>query len=259
MDANSLAINLGKTEIVEIMVPQKRVRITGLPPQISVTKPDGTLKIIAAKDSCKLLGVNLNRDATWSHHLHTGEKPLLSTCRSTLGALTHILKSLPTESRLLLANGLLISRIIYLIPMWGGVNRKESKQIQVIINKCARMVLGKTRRTRTRALMIGCNWFYFSELVQYHSLLIMWKLVHLNIPRHLRSKIEISQDNIVNTTKGRIKTSSSSFRWRTIQDWNDLSPELRQEENIGMFKKSLKKFITERRPPDEPRPAMIPD
>ena len=143
LDANSLAINLGKTEIVEIMVRQKRTRITGLPPQISVVKPDGTLKIIEAKDSCKLLGANLNQNATWSHHLHSGDKPLLTICRSTLGALTHIARNLPVESRLLLANGLLVSRLIYLLPMWGGLTRRESKQIQIILNKCARMVSGK--------------------------------------------------------------------------------------------------------------------
>ena len=120
LDANSLAINLGKTEIVEIMVRQKRAKVTGLPPQITVTKPDGSLKVIVSKDSCKLLGANLNKNANWSHHLNLGEKPLLSSCRSILGALTHIAKNLPTESKLLLANGLLISRIIYLLPMWGG-------------------------------------------------------------------------------------------------------------------------------------------
>ena len=77
--ANSLSLNIGKTEIVEIMVRQKRVRLPGLPPQLSVTKTDGTLKIILAKDHCRLLGANLNRDATWSHHLEIGEKPILKS------------------------------------------------------------------------------------------------------------------------------------------------------------------------------------
>ena len=253
LDSNSLAINLGKTEIVEIMVRQKRVRIRGPPPQLSVTKPDGTLKIIVAKESCKLLGANLNRDATWSHHLHTGEKPLLAACRSTLGAITHISHSLPTASRLLLANGLLISRILYLLPMWGGLNRREAKRIQVLLNKCARMVLGKSRRTRTRTLMVACKWLYFLELVKYHSLLIMWKLVHLNVPSHLRSKIVVTQDNLIESTEGRIQTSRMSFRWRTIEDWNDLNTDLRLEDSLRLFKLNLKKYIIDARPPDRPR------
>ena len=77
--ANTLSLNPTKTEIVKTMVRQKRVRMTGPPPQLSVTKPDGTLKVIVASESCKLLGANINKDATWKHQLELGEKPLLKS------------------------------------------------------------------------------------------------------------------------------------------------------------------------------------
>ena len=76
LSSNALSINLGKTEIVESMVRQKRVLLPGNPPQLSVLKPDLTLKVIVAKDHCRLLGANISKDATWTHHLETGEKPL---------------------------------------------------------------------------------------------------------------------------------------------------------------------------------------
>ena len=142
LTANSLSLNLSKTEIVEIMVRQKRVRLTGQPPQLSVVKPDGTLKIIVAKESCRLLGANLNKDATWSHQLELGDKPILKSLRSTLGMLTYISKNMPVSSRLLLANGLFISKLLYLLPMWGGLPNRDAKKLQSLINKCARTVLG---------------------------------------------------------------------------------------------------------------------
>ena len=98
--ANSLSLNLGKTEIVESMVRQKRARLSGQPPQLSVTNPDGTLKIIQAKDSCRLLGANINKDSTWTHHLELGEKPIVKSLRSILGTLSHISKHMPIKSRL---------------------------------------------------------------------------------------------------------------------------------------------------------------
>ena len=125
--ANSLSLNLGKTEIVETMVRQKRARLTGIPPQLSVIKPDGTLKIILAKEYCRLLGVNMNRDATWNRQLDLGEKPLTKVLRSVLGILTHISRNLPPKSWLLLANGLFMSRLLYLLPMWGGLPRRDCK------------------------------------------------------------------------------------------------------------------------------------
>ena len=115
--ANSLSLNLGKTEIVESMVRQKRARIQGQPPQLSVMKSDGALKIIQAKDSCRLLGGNINKDATWSHQLERGEKPIAKALRSTLGILSYISRNMPMKSRLLLANGLFLSKLLYLLPM----------------------------------------------------------------------------------------------------------------------------------------------
>ena len=96
--ANSLSLNLGKTEIIESMVRQKRERQSGHPPQLSVQKPDGSLKVIVAKDSCRLLGVNFNKDANWNHQLEHGEKAILKTLRSVLGVLSHLSPYLPQKA-----------------------------------------------------------------------------------------------------------------------------------------------------------------
>ena len=95
--ANSLSLNLGKTEILETMVRQKRTRILGTSPQLTVTKPDGSIKVITAKEHIRLLGANLNRDVTWSHQLELGEKPVLKTLRSTLGALKTYFKTFDNQ------------------------------------------------------------------------------------------------------------------------------------------------------------------
>ena len=133
------------------MVRQKRVRLTGLPPQLSVVKPDGSLKVITAKDNCRLLGANLNKDATWSHHLSLGDKPLLKSLRSILGVLSYIGKHMPVRSCLLLANGLFLSKLLYLLPMWGGLSNRDAKMMQILLNKCARSTLGLSRKNQDQS------------------------------------------------------------------------------------------------------------
>ena len=95
LTSNSLSLNLGKTEIVECMVRQKRAQLPGMPPQLTVLKPDGSIKVISAKDSCRLLGANINMDVTWKHQLNLGEKPLMKTLRSISGVLSHLSGNLP--------------------------------------------------------------------------------------------------------------------------------------------------------------------
>ena len=251
--ANSLSLNLSKTEIVEVMVWQKRARLPGLPPQLTVQKPDGSLKVILAKDSCRLLGANLNRDATWAHQIHLGEKSILKTLRSTLGFLSHISKNMPVKSRLLLANGLFLSKLLYLLPMWGGISKSDSKKIQSLLNKCARMVLGSSRRVRTRTLMENCGWLYFRELVNYHSIVQMFKIVNIGTPVNLRNKINIRPDKRIDFTPGRLKISRDSFKWRTSTAWNELSDFLLEIDKLSTFKKALRKYIVENRAEGVPR------
>ena len=257
LDSNSLSLNLGKTEIVETMVRQKRARLTGLPPQLSVTKPDGSLKVILAKDTCRLLGANLNRDATWTHQVELGEKPVLKVLRSVLGVLTHISKHLPPKSRLLLANGLFMSKLLYLLPMWGGLTLKDSKKFQSLMNKCARMVLGSSRKTRTRTLMVGCGWLYFKELVSYHSAVQLFKIVNCGTPASLRNKLSIAPDKRIHISPGRLKIARNSFRWRTVSFFNELPNYIIDSVKLSSFKKLLRKHIIDgqadiaaRRPPD---------
>ena len=126
---------------------------------------------------------------------------------------------------------------------------REAKKIQVIMNKCASMILGRNIRTRTRILMSECNWLYFSELVTFHSLTAMWKLQHHSLPYHLRQKFRQTEDNKLITTPGRILTSRMSFRWRAAREWSELPQTLREEDNLRLFKSNLKKNLIENRPP----------
>ena len=119
LGANKLSINMSKTELVEIMVRQKCVKITGAPPQLNVTAPDGRMKHIVASNSCRLLGANLDRDMSWRAQMDTGPNSLIPALRAKVGVLHHIAKSIPKSSKLLLANGIVLSKLLYLITVWG--------------------------------------------------------------------------------------------------------------------------------------------
>ena len=259
LSSNSLALNIGKTEIVEVMVRQKRALQLGTPPQLAVRNPDSTFKVISAKDSCRLLGGNINKDANWTHHLELGEKPLCHSLRSTVGMLGHLSKFLPRKSRLLLANGLFKSRLIYLLPMWGGLTVRDTNKIQRLINRCARIVLNKGRRTRTRALMEGCGWLYMTELVEYHTAIQTYKIIFLKKPTNLRNMFSIDQTNRIQQVEGRLQTARTSFRWRAAKTWNSLPDFVIDAEKLSIFKKRLKRHLTDARLPVAPRRQLNQD
>ena len=61
-------------------------------------------------------------------------------------------KKHPKKTRKLLAEGLNLSRIFFLIPAWGGAPQKYLRQVQVIMNKSVRYVTNRGRMAGTRSL-----------------------------------------------------------------------------------------------------------
>ena len=120
LNSNQLTINKTKTNILECMVAQKRARLPDTPPELQVIGQNGEQKIIKTQEQIRLLGTNLSRNLGWKDHLESGEKALLPEIRKLLGGLNYTSKQIPISSRILLANGLIMSKFHYAIPLWGG-------------------------------------------------------------------------------------------------------------------------------------------
>ena len=87
------------------------------------------------------------QDIRWNAHLEEGEDALFPAARKKLGILKHLGKYLPTKSRKLLCEGLVLSKIRYLLPIWGGTTIKHLTNGQTLLNDAARFVLGEKRKT----------------------------------------------------------------------------------------------------------------
>ena len=137
---------------------------------------------MTVEKSSILLGGSIQDNLQWQSHIETGDNPFLSVLRKNLGALKHIGKNIPLKSKLLLVNGLLLSRILYLLPLYGGTYMKYLRKIQVVMNNAIRFVTGLLRRTKTRILMEAVGWLDVHELIDYHSLLLAWRIIKLRKP-----------------------------------------------------------------------------
>ena len=166
LNSNNLSLNMSKTKLIEIMIKQKRTHAAGSPPSLLTIGQDGQQKVIGAEKNLRILGGNFQDNLSWQAHLMTGDKAILPVIRQKLGALRYMGKHLPRASRMTLATGMIVSRINYIIQVWGGTERKYLKKVQVFLNDAARFVTGLPRRTSTAHLMTACNWLYVKELAR---------------------------------------------------------------------------------------------
>ena len=245
---NRLSMNRTKTTINEIMIKQKRARLSGQPPTLTTIDNKGELKIITVDKSTSLLGGNIGDNLSWNQHLETGEKAALPKIRKQLEALKLLSQQLPFKSRLNLANGLLISKICYLLPVWGGAPPPSIlRKVQIVMNKVARFIMKANKWTKIITLMEHCNWLLNGELADYMSLIAMWNYVYNNSPESLADSITIDDRKLLTTNPPRLQTISSGFRHRTIAVWNTLPETIRENSSRKSFKKQTRQWIVEQR------------
>ena len=138
---NGLTINQSKTVLQEHMLKQKRCKIKGEPPHLDTLDDKGNFKRVNVSRNSIMLGGSLQDDLQLSSHIKSGEEPLLSDVRKKLGALKYLGKNLP-KKKILLANRLILSEILYLLPLYGGMHGKYLNKIQVTMNNTLRFITG---------------------------------------------------------------------------------------------------------------------
>ena len=258
LNANGLQVNEGKTCLVEFMMHQKRSKISGIPPDLTVTEEckdrhGRTVtqdKLITDSGTCRMLGLSFRNNLTWDNHLHIGKKALLPALRRQIGLLTKIGQHMSKKARLNLVNCLVMSRLTYAIYIWGNTNVSQMKKAQVLQNTAGRFVTQLPKTSRQTEILGECGWLNVQDLTMYHTLCQMWKTVRWQAPKYLQDKIELEDEDKIKTTKPRLLITSQSYRWQAVSHWNKLPTDLRTEVSLKTFKSKLKMWIRNRTPVD---------
>jgi hypothetical protein len=151
MVANKLVINDDKTHLV-VMAKQGQVRTREL---VSLQAGEHTILPIR---TTKLLGAHISEDLKWKEHLLTNEHSVIRQLTSRVNGLCLISSRASFQTRLMVANGIVISQLCYLIQLLGGCEGYLLNSLQIILNRAARSVTGHNRFTSIRKLLTTCNW-----------------------------------------------------------------------------------------------------
>ena len=236
LNANCMTINMEKTKIVEIMIKQKNCKLPREPPKLTVINSRQQTKVITDSGNCRILGMNIQGNLTWNSHLETGVKPLLPTLRKNLGLLKSLGKKLPPGSRNTLATGFLLSRINYLIGVWGGAPNSWIIKVQSIQNAAARWVSSSHRRTRISTLLELTGWMSVAEMTTLSTITQMWKIIHKNSPSNLAEKISVDPANRkIKTQDTRLQFTRQRYLYRASENWNKLPQYLWEASNNWQF------------------------
>ena len=191
-------------------------------------------------------------------HLQDNAESLIKSLRSRLGALKLVGKVASFKNRKMIAEGIMMSKLIYLISLWGGTSGYLIKSLQIIQTRAARIVTKLDWSTPTSELLEKCGWLSVQQLVIYHSVLLVYKVMKTESPAYLFSMFNTKyQYRTRQADSGVIKQmfcpkltlTSHSFRFQAASHFNGLPSTIRNAETLPRFKQMVKKWIKENVPP----------
>ena len=169
-----------------------------------------------------------------------------------LGALKKVGKIASFKNRKMLANGIFMSKLSYLIALWGGCGVVLKKCLQIIQNKVARMVTKLDWSTPSKEVLHQVGWLSVNQLIFYHSVLLIFKVKQNQTPVYLHNMFSWSYKYNTRQAEGgtirlvgkpRLDLNRNSFRWRAANQFNQLPADIRTSSSLINFKLNAKKWI----------------
>ena len=234
---------------------QKKRKTDGM-----VVNLDTGHEIITPSRTETLLGFKIHENMNFSEHIMDAKDALIKTLNKRIGALKKIKKCASFKAKLNIANGIFMSKILYLLPLYGGCPEYLLSALQSKQNESMRLVTGKRwvipgkQYVSTRDLLNECGWLSIRQLCYFTTVLSIQKTLVQHNPEYLFNKITSGQRHKTRANKdhkvmrpsvdeGRLGIANSSWRWRGNRQHSVLPESLKDEANIKIFKCGLRAWV----------------
>ena len=188
----------------------------------------------------------------WSDQIRDNEENLIKSLNTRLGALKRISKVSSFKNRKMLANGIFMSKLTYLIALWGGCGTGLKRSLQMIQNKVARLVTRLDWSTPSEILLKQIDWLSVNQLIFSHSVLLVYKVGQNQIPKYLHEMFDTPYTYDTMKARGgqirlmvkpRLELGKNNFRCRGANQFNQLPEVIRTSPTILTFKRQAKDWI----------------
>ena len=239
MNDNKLVINPDKTHIMVLGAKKSAGQVSMMAGNYCI-HPTPTEK---------LLGGQIHQSLKWNHHISDGKSSLLKQLTSRNNGLKKISKNAKFKTRLMVANGAVHSKLVYLITLWGGAQQYLLKALQVQQLTAARTVCGfQSWGWSRRRLLKRVGWMSVRQLVEFHTILQAHKTITTGKPRHLHAELTSSYPyRTRSAARGLIRledstASTKTFKHRAMVSYNRVPGDITRG-SLETVKKKLKQWV----------------
>lgn len=181
---------------------------------------------------------------TWKAHI----KYLYSKLAKSIGVLAKAKHVLNSESLYVLYCSLVLPYLSYCAEIWGNTYETNIDPIVCLQKRAIRIVHKVGYRSHTNSLFVKSKVLKFKDLVEYLTVIIMYKARDNKLPRNIQKHFKKREDSynlrgIEKFKQAAERTNRKSFCVSVcgVKLWNSLSDELRGVQIRGNLKRNLKR------------------
>ena len=240
LDANKLALNVDKTNFVIFHSPQK-------PLYENITIKFGKQHVTKA-NHVKFLGLLLDENLSWKHHLSELSKKLARTC----GMFLKVRHLLPTDVLVSLHYSLFASFLQYGIVVWGLTYDTYIKPIFILQKKVVRAITFNNFSAPSAPIFLTLRLLKLQDLFEMKLLTFVYEAVNKLSPScfhefvdvlsqvHQHDTRQARKGDILLTRKNSLQYGLKSIRYAGAKSWNSISHVIKQAPTVMSFRHQLK-------------------
>jgi hypothetical protein len=243
MRVNKLKLNDKKTEFIMFGTKNNLGKMEDITVRIGEDE-------IRHVQSVRNLGFYMSSTMSVRKHVST----VCSSSYFTLKKLNRVKHYIDADTKKVLSQGLVMSKVDYCNSLLVGAPKQELKRLQSIQNMCERFVTGLKKYDHVSPTLRSLHWLKIPFRAEYKILVLMFKCVHGLAPEYLTDMLELSHHRQLRSSSvGKlpipVKCSlSSTFNRCFVQiaprRWNALPQALRSEGmSLESFKTRLKTHL----------------
>ena len=192
----------------------------------------------------------ISQDLKWNTHIRDGQNSLIKQLTGRINGLKRIARNSTFETRRMVANGIVLSKLVYLIHLWGGAQIYLLKALYVQQMVAARTVCGfQSFNWSNRRVLEKIGWLSLRQLAFYHTVLQVHRTLVTKVPSPLYDSLSsVYPYNTRSAAAENIRFGESfrseqlSFRSRARLQYNQVPVEVRTG-SLDTVKRKLKNWI----------------
>ena len=241
VSSNKLVINSDKTHLM-VMAPRRLAANRG---EVTIQAGEYT---ITPSESQKLLGIQIHQSMSWNHHVRDAEGSVMKQLITRVNGVKKLTHKADFKTKLMIANGIVMSKLTYGLALWGNCQGYLKKALQVQQLTAARAVCGyHSYYWSTSKLLSTCGWLSVNQLYWQEVFTTTHKIMKSTKPVNIHRRMMTRHQHGTRAAGGVSRgfgnlTLLSSFNFSATK-YNNLPASIKEATDIVKFKRVLRCWI----------------